>query len=250
MQGAVIENGLAQLHKITVARDLGTQVAVICSHKIEFSFLKNILMVPTDHLIILSYGGSTCRDDRVEGKHAMSLDPPVRDAMFAAIPRLRAFATLLCGNADRGDDLIRRTLLQCAADISSHLPGSDLLLWLFTILHKQFYCESRKQPMCRSRDELVEKTGAYAMQAAGAKFVEFSAAFSRLCAEQREALILVGASGFSQADAAKICGCAEGTIKSRVHRGRTRLAEVLSIESANNFKHIHVDRRGSPTLRH
>ena len=54
-------------------------------------------------------------------------------------------------------------------------------------------------------------------------------------ADQREALILVGASGFSYDDAAAICGCAVGTIKSRVNRARTRLAQLLSIESLNDF---------------
>ena len=53
--------------------------------------------------------------------------------------------------------------------------------------------------------------------------------------DQREALILVGASGFSYEEAAEICGCAVGTIKSRVNRARTRLADMLSIESADDF---------------
>ncbi len=54
-------------------------------------------------------------------------------------------------------------------------------------------------------------------------------------ADQREALILVGASGFSYEEAANICGCAVGTIKSRVNRARTRLAELMSIDGADDF---------------
>jgi len=53
----------------------------------------------------------------------------------------------------------------------------------------------------------------------------------KLSADQREALILVGASGFSYEEAAKICDCAIGTIKSRVNRARLRLAEILGIET-------------------
>ena len=56
-----------------------------------------------------------------------------------------------------------------------------------------------------------------------------------LPADQREALILVGASGFSYEEAANICGCAVGTIKSRVNRARTRLAEMLNVNGADDF---------------
>ena len=45
--------------------------------------------------------------------------------------------------------------------------------------------------------------------------------------EQREALILVGAGGFSYEDAAAICKCAVGTVKSRVARARKALMEIL-----------------------
>jgi RNA polymerase sigma-70 factor, ECF subfamily len=54
-----------------------------------------------------------------------------------------------------------------------------------------------------------------------------------LAPDQREALILVGASGLSYEEAAEICGCAVGTIKSRVNRARGRLGELLGLESAN-----------------
>jgi RNA polymerase sigma-70 factor (ECF subfamily) len=50
-----------------------------------------------------------------------------------------------------------------------------------------------------------------------------------------KSLILVGASGFAYEEAAQICGCAVGTIKSRVNRARGRLAEILSIKSASDF---------------
>ena len=67
------------------------------------------------------------------------------------------------------------------------------------------------------------------------EFTEFRKALVQLPADQREALILVGASGFSYEEAAHICGCAVGTIKSRVNRARTRLAEMMSIGGADDF---------------
>jgi RNA polymerase sigma-70 factor (ECF subfamily) len=48
-----------------------------------------------------------------------------------------------------------------------------------------------------------------------------------LPAEQREALILVGAGGFAYEEAAEICGCAVGTVKSRVSRARRALQIIL-----------------------
>ena len=67
------------------------------------------------------------------------------------------------------------------------------------------------------------------------EFEELRVALAKLPPDQREALILVGASGFSYEEAAAICDCAVGTIKSRVNRARTRLAEQLAIDSADDF---------------
>jgi RNA polymerase sigma-70 factor, ECF subfamily len=165
------------------------------------------------------------------------LDPSVREAVLAAVPSLRAFAISLCGNVDRADDLVQETLLRALANISSFEPGTNMSAWLFTILRNLFRSEYRKR-----RREVEDTDGSYAEslktqpdQTARVEFHEFRSALARLPADQREALILVGASGFSYEEAAGICGCAVGTIKSRVNRARTRLAELLSIESADDF---------------
>jgi RNA polymerase sigma-70 factor (ECF subfamily) len=60
---------------------------------------------------------------------------------------------------------------------------------------------------------------------------ELRAALTRLPDEMREVLHLVFASGLSYGEAAQICGCAVGTIKSRVHRARAMLIKMLSLES-------------------
>ena len=72
-------------------------------------------------------------------------------------------------------------------------------------------------------------------QTSRVEFEEFRTALAKLPHDQREALILVGASGFSYEEAAEICGCAVGTIKSRVNRARSRLSETLAIEGADDF---------------
>jgi RNA polymerase sigma-70 factor (ECF subfamily) len=174
----------------------------------------------------------------------MSLNPNTRDEILSAVPSLRAFAISLCGNVDRADDLVQETLLRALANIDSFQPGTNMSAWLFTILRNFFRSEYRKR-----RREVEDNDGTYAEtlkshpeQSSRVEFNEFKTALSKLPPDQREALILVGASGFSYEEAAAICECAVGTIKSRVNRARTRLAELLAIESADDFGPDHTTR--------
>jgi len=167
----------------------------------------------------------------------MPLNPALRDAMLAAVPSLRAFAISLSGNIDRADDLVQETLLRAIANIDSFQPGTNMSAWMFTILRNLFRSEYRKR-----RREVEDTDGSYAEslkshpeQNSRLEFQEFRTALSKLPPDQREALILVGASGFSYEEAAAICDCAVGTIKSRVNRARTRLADLLSIEGSEDF---------------
>jgi len=167
----------------------------------------------------------------------MTLNPSLREAMLAAVPSLRAFAISLSGNIDRADDLVQETLLRAIANIDSFQPGTNMSAWMFTILRNLFRSEYRKR-----RRKVEDTDGSYAEslkshpeQNSRLEFQEFRAALAKLPPDQREALILVGASGFSYEEAAAICECAVGTIKSRVNRARTRLADLLSIESAEDF---------------
>jgi RNA polymerase sigma-70 factor (ECF subfamily) len=165
------------------------------------------------------------------------MDEQVRKAVLGAVPSLRAFAISLCGNVDRADDLVQETMLRAIANIDSFQPGTNMSAWLFTILRNHFRSEYRKR-----RREVEDGEGRYAEtlksqpeQYGRVEFREFREALTHLPADQREALILVGASGFSYEEAANICGCAVGTIKSRVNRARTRLAELMAIEDADEF---------------
>jgi RNA polymerase sigma-70 factor (ECF subfamily) len=167
----------------------------------------------------------------------MALDPSLRDAILAAIPRLRAFAVSLCGNADRANDLVQDALVRALANIDSFRPGTNLNAWLFTILRNHFRSEYRKR-----RREVEDADGGYADtlksqpdQIGRIEFGELKRALAQLPDDQREALLLVGASGFSYEEAAEICGCAIGTIKSRINRGRSRLAELMDVDNGEDF---------------
>jgi RNA polymerase sigma-70 factor (ECF subfamily) len=166
------------------------------------------------------------------------LQPAERDLMLAAVPRLRAFAMSLSGNGDRADDLVQETLLRAIANINSFTPGTNMSAWLFTILRNLFRSQYRKR-----RREVEDADGNYTAsltshprQQSRMELQELLAAVGKLPVVQREALLLVGASGFSYYDAAAICGTAIGTIKSRVNRARGRLAELLEIETAAEFE--------------
>ena len=173
-----------------------------------------------------------------------SLNPALREQMLGAVPSLGAFAISLSGNVDRADDLVQETLMRAIANIDSFQPGTNMSAWLFTILRNLFRSEYRKR-----RREVEDTDGSYAdtlkshpEQGSRLEFNELRAALDKLPPDQREALILVGASGFSYEEAAAICECAVGTIKSRVNRARTRLADLLSIEGAEDFGPDHTTR--------
>ena len=167
----------------------------------------------------------------------MALTQEMHDAILAAIPSLRAFAVSLCGNVDRADDLVQETLARALANIDRFQPGTNLPAWLFTILRNHFRSEYRKR-----RHEVEDADGKYTnnlkaepAQVGSIELAEFRRALAQLPADQREALVLVGAAGFSYEEAAHICECAVGTIKSRVSRARTRLAGLLEVEGAADF---------------
>jgi RNA polymerase sigma-70 factor, ECF subfamily len=158
------------------------------------------------------------------------IQPSVQDVMLAAIPGLRAFAISLSGNVDRADDLVQGALMRAMAHIDSFTPGTNMQAWLVTILRNLFLEEFRKR-----RREVEDADGSYEATLKSApeqhvrlEFKEFVDALASLPLTHREALLLVGASGFSYNDAAAICGTAVGTIKSRVNRARKMLAERVA----------------------
>lgn len=174
-------------------------------------------------------------------------DPDFRNKLVAELPSLRAFAASLCGSLTTADDLVQDTLLKAWSNSDKFETGTNLRAWLFTILRNTYFSLYRK----RSR-EVQDSEGTYAQRLAthGAQdghvdLADFRKALALLTEEQREALILVGASGMSYEEAAEVCGVALGTIKSRVNRARAKLAQILGIESIED---IGPDRRNTAAL--
>jgi RNA polymerase sigma-70 factor (ECF subfamily) len=116
----------------------------------------------------------------------------------------------------------------------SFVPGTNLKAWLFTILRNQFYSDRRRawRQVAWDQDaaELIPSVGSD--QESASHLSDLARAMRRLTPEQREALILVGAGGFSYEEASSICGCAVGTVKSRVARARAALLALLDGDNA------------------
>jgi len=174
-----------------------------------------------------------------ESAQRRAADSQMTADLLAVIPNLRAFAVSLCGSLDHADDLVQETLVKAWASLDSFAEGTNLRAWLFTILRNIYYSEYRKR-----RREVADPDGNFAANLATAPaqsghmdLLDFRAALQQLPSDQREALILIGASGLSYEEAAGICGCAIGTMKSRVNRARNRLTEMLSISSGDELGH-------------
>ncbi|MEO4000661.1 sigma-70 family RNA polymerase sigma factor [Mesorhizobium sp. CAU 1732] len=160
-----------------------------------------------------------------------------KNDLLSAIPSLRAFAMSLAQNADKADDLVQETLVKAWDKQASFQPGTNLKAWVFTILRNEFYSQMRKRgrEVQDSDGVITARLAVHPSQQGSMDLDDFRAALETLPGDQREAIILIGASGFSYEEAAEICGCAVGTIKSRVSRARGRLQEILNVAGEADY---------------
>ena len=156
-------------------------------------------------------------------------DKEFHDQLVAIIPSLRAFARGLCGNRDLADDMAQDAMTRAWAARQSYTPGSNFRAWMFMIMRNHFYTTLRKNSRMVSWDpEIAERVLVVApAQQDGLNVQDVQAALQKLPPEQREVLILIGANGVSYEEAAEIMGCAIGTIKSRLARGRVALTALI-----------------------
>jgi RNA polymerase sigma-70 factor, ECF subfamily len=149
--------------------------------------------------------------------------------LLELVPYLRAFARSLSGRHEGADDLAQEALVKAWQSRDSFVPGTNLKAWLFTILRNQFYSERRRAwrqvPWDAENADAIP--GNSDDQGWAAELSDIARALQALPAEQREALILVGAGGFAYEEAAQISNCAVGTVKSRVARARRALIAIL-----------------------
>jgi RNA polymerase sigma factor (sigma-70 family) len=160
------------------------------------------------------------------------------------IPALRAFARTFYRDINDADDLVQVTLVRALSSVHQFQAGTAMKSWLFTIMRNAFYTkvkvDARQAPgkgHCASIKPIVDPP-----QEWSACGKELANAISRLPEQQREVIMLIGVLGVSYEEAAEICNCAVGTIKSRLNRARNRLLEELGEERPddtweNNVRH-------------
>ncbi|KPM14187.1 sigma-70 family RNA polymerase sigma factor [Citromicrobium sp. WPS32] len=167
----------------------------------------------------------------MSGYPAPAADPvEFKRELTGVVPHLRAFARGLCGRPDMADDLVQETLMKAWAAQERFEPGTSMRAWTFVILRNAYLTDMRRNRFRGEYDENVAERilTAPAGQEEPIHLSDMHRALLTLPPERREALLLVGAGGFSYEEAANICGCAVGTIKSRVGRARAALNAMLA----------------------
>jgi RNA polymerase sigma-70 factor (ECF subfamily) len=151
-----------------------------------------------------------------------------KEDIIAVVPRLRAFALSMCRDSVRAEDLVQEAVLRCLIGWERFEPGTNLTAWLLTVVRNEYFTQLRRQ-----RFEIVADLAEGLLPAVAPHhdsqlhLRDLKRAMDQLPPDQREALLFVSARGYSYEEAAEICGCRLGTIKSRVARARERLMELL-----------------------
>jgi RNA polymerase sigma factor (sigma-70 family) len=167
-------------------------------------------------------------------------DEAFKHDLLTVLPHLRAFARGLCGRPDFADDLVQETAIKAWVARDRFTPGTNMRAWTFAILRNHYLSELRRNrhqadydPDSAERLLVME-----ADQEAPLHLSDMEVALLKLSPERREALLLVGAGGFTYEEAASISDCAVGTMKSRVARARDQLARLLDPEDGTiNVEH-------------
>ena len=166
---------------------------------------------------------------RETAKTDPALEAQFKKELVTLIPHLRAFARTLAGDPASADDLAQDAMMKAWDARGSYQMGTNMKAWTFMILRNQFYSDKRRSWRSTQLDQEAAERTLVAVDDPGSPIAldELRLSIQKLPAEQREALILVGAGGFAYEEAAEICGCAVGTVKSRVSRARRALQGIL-----------------------
>ena len=181
--------------------------------------------------------GRAAEPPRTQSDRVAKIEPPpaaraeLNKQLLSLIPSLRAFAHVLTRNHSEVDDLVQDTLVKAISNIHQFTPGTNLRAWLFTIERNTFYTahQQRRRQATTSLDD-TRTVGVSPSQEWSVRVSAVHDAVLQLPAEQREALLLVAGAGMTYDEAAEVCQCALGTIKSRINRARHRLEELLEVE--------------------
>ena len=161
----------------------------------------------------------------------------IQNELLACLPDMNAFARFLAKDYERANDLVQEATVRVLTAADQFEPGTNFKAWVFTILRNLYYNELQKTKRFVDHDgangNIEAIAGLASTQESSLDFRDFYQVFWQLDEKHREVLMLVGASGLSYEDAASVCGCQVGTIKSRVSRARQDLRERLEAAKKN-----------------
>jgi len=163
-------------------------------------------------------------------------DADIRRQIAKLLPDLRAFARFLVRDRIAADDIVQDSIVRALAALDQFQPGTNLKAWLFTILRNQFYEQGRrrKREVSALQERFDEEEAADPQQLARVEITDLQQLIWRLPPRLREALILVGAQEMSHEEAAAICNVPVGTMKARLSRARSGLAELIDQSKAES----------------
>jgi RNA polymerase sigma-70 factor, ECF subfamily len=169
--------------------------------------------------------------------HTEPVDQAFVDGIMASLKSLRAYAISLTRDVHQAEDLVQETVLKAISKQEKFEADTNLQAWLFTIQRNLFFSGHRK-----THREVEDADGAHAAtlvtvpdQEDRIVIQDLEAALAKLPREQREAVLLVGAEGMAYEEAADTLGVKVGTLKSRVNRARTRLAELMGLAGGDGI---------------
>ncbi len=173
---------------------------------------------------------------------------PFHDLLPLQALALHRRAMQMTSNRHHAEDLVQETLQKAWANRDRFQPDSNLRAWLFTILRNTFFSNLRKV-----RHEVEDVDGRFAASMAeeprqdhDVALKELIAAIALLPDVQRGPIVMIGAYGYSQLEAADAHGCTVGTIKSRVSRGRASLDRMLGhSDGLRQVRRVAAGRKGT-----
>jgi len=157
---------------------------------------------------------------------------PIQRQIVDLLPRLRRLARVLAGQPADADDLVQQTVERALAARGQWRPGTRLDSWMFRIMKNAWIDETRvrrRRGAVLAPEEEGENVGGASARAAEARLeaAEVERAIARLPQEQRLAVALVLVEGLSYKEAAEVLGVPQGTLTSRLGRGRQALLAEL-----------------------
>lgn len=160
----------------------------------------------------------------------------LHQSICACLPKLRSFSMFLAQDRTLADDLVQEAVVRALTYRDQFEPDTNFSAWIMTILRNCFYNDLRRRKWIADTDPEMPVLDRPTIggQEARLEMRDFERAFAKLGTEQREALLLVGVSGVSYEEAAEVAGCAAGTMKSRVSRGRAALKFMLEPETGEH----------------